>query len=76
MSAEIRDDGKDYWTLLSRYNRNRGSLMQRIVVKEMIALLQRNNLSDAVRLKARAWVARNQKSSPNNDGGSSGPRYA
>lgn len=75
MSAEIRDDGKDYWVLLSRYNRNRSPLMQRVVVNEMITLVQKN-LPESVKVRARAFIARNQKYSPGNNGGSTGPRRA
>lgn len=72
-TAEIREEGKKYWTIVTRFNKFRDqALMRRVATKDMSELLATTH-SEAVKSRIHRWLARNQKQSPSNNGGKGGP---
>lgn len=68
--------GKDYWTILKRFNAHKDQpLMKRVAVRDMRELLSHTRVP-AVRHRIMSFIERNRPHSPGNDGGDSGPRYA
>jgi hypothetical protein len=75
---ELREQGKDYWAIVTRYNRFKDqALMRKVARKDMVELLG-TTTSQVMRNRITNWLARNQPAtSPSNGGGKGGPpRYA
>ena len=69
----LHEEGKSYWTIATRFHKYRDQpLMRRVATKDMNELLV-TTTSPSVRSRILGWLARNQKQSPSNNGGNSGP---
>lgn len=69
--------GQQYWTIARRFHIHRATnpMIRPVAVRDMLKLRPTVS-SDAVRARIGHFIQRNQKDSPGNDGGGSGPLVA
>jgi hypothetical protein len=73
---ELLEQGKDYWTVMSRVRKRGNSpLMLRAAVSELYELLPTTS-NPAVKSRMLKFIAANRKYSPSDWGGGGGPRRA
>lgn len=74
--ADIHDEGKQYWTIIRRVRQHNGRPMIMKAATNELSELATTTKSEAIKRRCLQWLALNQKHSPGNGGGSSGPRHA